>query len=169
MNMSRTALALASAACLLTVGSPALAASGAAAGTSAKPTHCVLVLDEVKTGESASDVDSYTCFSGSDASSRAAAAVPAAAQTELMTWAEHASYGGTYTKVYGSAGPCDAAGYSFSPNNYWSANLSSFLIDGGCNKSFLRGPRGNGSFTGDVPYVGDTLNDAVTYVKIWRG
>ncbi|MEU0112769.1 hypothetical protein ABZ137_03345 [Streptomyces bobili] len=31
------------------------------------------------------------------------------------------------------------------------------------------GPRGNGSFTGQVPYVGATLNDAVTYVKVWRG
>ncbi|MFD3740420.1 hypothetical protein [Streptomyces sp. NPDC058629] len=29
----------------------------------------------------------------------------------------------------------------------------------------LSGPCGNGSFTGQVPYVGDALNDAVTYVK----
>ncbi|MFE1441085.1 hypothetical protein [Streptomyces sp. NPDC058739] len=167
VRLTRTALALASAACLLAVGSPVLAAPAAPAATT---THCVLVLDEVRAGESASDVSSYRCFEGADASARAAAAVPrAAAQTELMTWAEHADYGGTYTKVYGSAGPCDSAGYSFSPNSYWSTHLSSFLLDGGCTKAFLSGPRGNGTFGRSASYVGDTLNDAVTYVKIWRG
>ncbi|MFE9019277.1 hypothetical protein ACFYNL_11995 [Streptomyces sp. NPDC007808] len=166
VNMSRTALALASAACVLAVGSPALAAGTAPTATT---THCVLVLDEVKAGERVSDVSSYKCFKGADASARAAAAAPRA-QTELMTWAEHADYGGTYTKVYGSAGPCDSAGYSFSPNSYWSTHLSSFLLDGGCNRSFLSGPRGNGSFSSrSVSYVGDTLNDAVSYIKIWRG
>jgi len=33
----------------------------------------------------------------------------------------------------------------------------------------LSGPRGNGSFTGQVPYVGLALDDAVTYMKVWRG
>ncbi|MGW1955541.1 hypothetical protein ACWCPI_22795 [Streptomyces sp. NPDC001920] len=168
VNLPRTALALASAACVLAVCSPALATGTAPAATT---THCVLVLDEVKTGESVSAVSSHKCFTGAGASARAAAAVPrAAAQTELMTWAEHADYGGTYTKVYGGAGPCDSAGYSFSPNNYWSTHLSSFLLDGGCTRSFLSGPRGNGSFSSrSVSYVGDTLNDAVSHIKIWRG
>ncbi|WP_133914345.1 hypothetical protein [Streptomyces sp. NBC_00582] len=170
MNTPRTALALASAALLAAVGSPALAAPGAAAPSAASTaTHCVLVLDEVKAGEQVSDVQSYSCFSGPGASARAAAAVPRAAQTELMTWSEHADWGGEYTKVYGSAGPCDAAGYSFNPNSYWSTHLSSLLVDGGCTKAFLSGPRGNGTFGRSIPYVGDTLNDAVTYIKIWRG
>ncbi|MFB7300222.1 hypothetical protein ACFWOS_19465 [Streptomyces rubiginosohelvolus] len=40
---------------------------------------------------------------------------------------------------------------------------------GGRTKSYFSGPRGNGSFTGQVPYVGATLDDAVTYVKVRRG
>jgi hypothetical protein len=170
MNTSRTVLALATAAFVVALGSPAIAAPAPVDAEGAGPTHCVLVLDEVKAGESASHVSQHQCFKGPDASARAAAAVPrAAAQTELMTWSEHADWGGEYTKVYGNAGPCDAAGYSFSPNSYWSTHLSSLLVDGGCTKAFLSGPRGNGTFGRSVSYVGDTLNDAVTYVKIWRG
>ncbi|MFE5960948.1 hypothetical protein ACF1BA_24980 [Streptomyces rubiginosohelvolus] len=41
--------------------------------------------------------------------------------------------------------------------------------DGGRTKSYFSGPRGNGSFTGQDPYVGATLDDAVTYVKVRRG
>ncbi|MBK3559976.1 hypothetical protein JHN55_26310 [Streptomyces sp. MBT56] len=37
--------------------------------------------------------------------------------------------------------------------------------DGGRTTSYPGGPRGNGSFTGQVPYVGATLDDAVTYVS----
>ncbi|MER6563241.1 hypothetical protein ABT300_37035 [Streptomyces sp. NPDC001027] len=170
MNKSRAVLALATAALVAALGSPAVAASAPVAGKAAGPAHCVLVLDEVKAGEDVSHVSLHQCFSGPDASARAAAAVPrAAAQTELMTWAEHADWGGQYTKVYGNAGPCDAAGYSFSPNSWWSSHLSSLLVDGGCTKAFLSGPRGNGTFGRSISYVGDALNDAVTYVKIWRG
>lgn len=171
MNLSRTtlALALASAASLVAVGSPALAAAGTTATTA--PTQCVLVLDEVKPGESVSDVSVHKCFSGPGASARATAAVPRpAAQTELMIWAVDANWGGEYTRIYGNGGTCDASGYSFSPNSWWSSRLSSFTLEGACNRSFLRGPRGNGSFSGQlVGYVGDSLNDAVDYIKIWRG
>jgi len=170
VKKSRAVLALATAALVAALGSPAVAAPASVAGKAAGPAHCVLVLDEVKAGEDVSHVSLHQCFSGPDASARAAAAVPrAAAQTELMTWAEHADWGGQYTKVYGNAGPCDAAGYSFSPNSWWSTHLSSLLVDGGCTKAFLSGPRGNGTFGRSISYVGDTLNDAVTYVKIWRG
>ncbi|MEU1183149.1 hypothetical protein ABZ464_37025 [Streptomyces sp. NPDC005820] len=170
MRIPRTMLALATAALVVALGSPAVAAPAPADAKGSGPTHCVLVLDEVKAGGSASHVSLHQCFDGPGASARAAAAVPrAAAQTELMTWSEHADWGGEYTKVYGNAGPCDAAGYSFSPNSYWSTHLSSLLVDGGCTKAFLSGPRGNGTFGRSVPYVGDTLNDAVTYIKIWRG
>ncbi|MEW2115320.1 hypothetical protein AB0945_09035 [Streptomyces sp. NPDC005474] len=172
MNKSRTtlALALASAASLVAVGSPALAATSSTTATTA-PTQCVLVLDEVKAGESASHVSLHKCFSGPGASARAAAAVPrAAAQTELMIWAEDANYGGAYTRIYGNAGTCDGSGYSFNPNSWWSSHLSSFTLEGACNRSFVRGPRGNASFSGQlVGYVGDSLNDAVDYIKIWRG
>ncbi|MCX4582919.1 hypothetical protein [Streptomyces sp. NBC_01481] len=169
MNLSRTSLALASAACLVALGTPASAAAGTPGGA-ASETHCVIVVDKVKPGETVSKVVPRGCFTGSESAARAEAAVPvAAAETHLMTWAEHADYGGAYTHIYGSAGPCDSAGYSFRPGSWWSSRLSSFLVEGGCNKSYLSGPRGNGSFDSDVPYVGDTLNDAVTYIKVWRG
>ncbi|MFJ5658481.1 hypothetical protein ACIQD5_34785 [Streptomyces microflavus] len=130
-------------------------------------THCVTVLNRVERDVVESAVRSRTCFSGPDADGRAERAAPAAA-TQLMLWAEHSDYGGVYDRIYGYDGPCDAAGYSFTPST-WSNNLTSFQVMGGCTHSYLSGPRGNGSFTGQVPYVGGTLNDAVTYVKVWRG
>jgi hypothetical protein len=86
-----------------------------------------------------------------------------------MTWATDVNYGGEYTHVYGGGAACDGAGYSFYPNSWWSTRLSSYLVHSGCNKSFARGDRGNAGFTGDVPWVGSTLNDDVDYIKIWRG
>jgi hypothetical protein len=148
----------------LVVAAPAAAAAEQRTGA----THCVTVLNGVERGEGESKVRSRTCFSGPDADERAERAAPAAA-TQLMLWAEHSDYGGVYDRIYGYDGPCDAAGYSFTPSTWWSNHLTSLQVMGGCTKSYLSGPRGNGSFTGQVPYVGDTLNDAVTYVKVWRG
>ncbi len=51
----------------------------------------------------------------------------------------------------------------------WSNNLTSFQVMGGCTEPYPSGLRGDGSFTGQVPYVGDTLDGAVTYVKVRRG
>ncbi|GGY62416.1 hypothetical protein GCM10010363_49910 [Streptomyces omiyaensis] len=148
----------------LGVTAPAATAAGQRAGA----THCVTVLNGVERGEGESTVRSRTCFSGPGAGERAERAAPAGA-TQLMLWAEHGDWGGVYDRVYGYDGPCDAAGYSFTPSTWWSNNLSSFQVMGGCNTSYLSGPRGNGSFTGQVSYVGAALNDAVTYVKVWRG
>ncbi|SNT30349.1 hypothetical protein [Actinacidiphila glaucinigra] len=86
-----------------------------------------------------------------------------------MTWAFDIDYGGEYTTIYGDAGPCDAAGYGFSPSSWWSIRLSSYLVAGGCDTSFASGPRGSATFTGAVPYVGADLDDAVTFIKVWRG
>ncbi|NEA64246.1 hypothetical protein [Streptomyces sp. SID12488] len=149
---------------LTTVGSPALAADGTS------DTHCVTVIDGVKAGEKVSGVRSHTCFTGAGAAAQAKSAAPsAAAATELMIWSEHSSWGGVYDRIYGYDGNCDATGYAFNPSTWWSNNLSSFQVLSGCNKSYLSGPRGNGSFTGNVSYVGNTLNDAVTYIKVWNG
>ncbi|RPK81265.1 hypothetical protein [Streptomyces sp. ADI98-10] len=148
------------------LGGAAPAATAAEQRTGA--THCVTVLNGVERSEGESTVRSRTCFSGFDADGRAERAAPAAA-TQLMLWSEHSDYGGVYDRIYGYDGPCDATGYSFTPSRWWSNNLTSFQVMGGCTKSYLSGPRGNGSFTGQVPYVGDALNDAVTYVKVWRG
>ncbi|MEU1618909.1 hypothetical protein ABZ479_16635 [Streptomyces sp. NPDC005722] len=168
---TRTLLGLASAAaCLVAVGGPAHAAPVTDGTTAATATHRVVVLDGVEPGRTVSRVAAGDCSTGPDAAARAEAAAPrAAAATELMTRATDADYGGEYTKIYGDAGPCDAAGYSFSPNSWWSSRLSSYLVSGGCTKSFASGPRGNATFTGSVPYVGSALNDAVTYIKVWRG
>ncbi|MET9373834.1 hypothetical protein ABZX98_06740 [Streptomyces sp. NPDC002992] len=168
MKLSRTALTLAAAVCLAALGTPASAAPHPASG-SASDTHCVVVVDPLEPGQEVSEVASRTCFTGKDAASRADASVASTtASVELMTWATDHSYGGEYTHVYGSA-YCDGAGYSFRPNSWWSSRLSSYLVSGGCNKSYASGPRGNGTFDGDVPYVGAALNDAVTSIKIWRG
>jgi hypothetical protein len=164
MKALRVASAIvATAACLSALTVPASAADAGPAAA----THCVMVLDQLRPGEETSTLRSRTCFTGPQAEQRAIAAAPAAS-VQLMTWATDANYGGEYTHVYGGAA-CDSAGYSFSPNSWWSTRLSSYLVHSGCNKSFARGDRGNASFTGDVPWVGSTLNDDVDYIKIWRG
>ncbi|MET8883982.1 hypothetical protein [Streptomyces rubiginosohelvolus] len=38
-----------------------------------------------------------------------------------------------------------------------------------CTESYSSGLRGDGSFTGQVPYVDDTPDDAVTYMKVRQG
>ncbi|MFJ4879022.1 hypothetical protein ACIP93_28005 [Streptomyces sp. NPDC088745] len=152
--------------CAASAGFAAPVATAAEPRTGA--THCVTVLNGVERGEGVSKVRSRTCFSGPGAAERAGRAAPAVA-TQLMLWAEHRDYGGVYDRIHGYDGPCDAAGHSFTPSTWWSNNLTSFQVMGGCTKSYLSGPRGNGSFSGQVPHVGDNLNDAVTYVKVWRG
>ncbi|MCQ0021810.1 hypothetical protein M4914_01700 [Streptomyces somaliensis DSM 40738] len=146
-------------------GSPAVAV-----GEGSGDTHCVTVVDGLEPGQKTSRVMSRKCFSGPGAAERADGAVSAAAAgTELMIWSEHANYGGVYDRIYGYDGPCDAAGYAFTPSTWWQQRLSSFQVHGGCNRSYASGPRGNGSFYGQVPYVGNTLNDAVSYIKVWNG
>jgi hypothetical protein len=145
-----------------------LAPTATAAEQHGGATHCVTVLNGVEHGEQESTVRSRACFTGHDAGNRAERAAPSAA-TQLMIWSEHRDWGGVYDRIYGYDGPCDSAGYTFDPSTWWSNNLTSFQVMGGCTKSFMSGPRGNDSFTGDVRYVGDTLNDAVTHVKVWRG
>ncbi|MER6695133.1 hypothetical protein [Streptomyces minutiscleroticus] len=146
------------------------AAADSASGTTDQAqtaTHCVQILAELEPGQKVSRTVSHRCFTGPSAAAQAKSAAPAAS-VELMTWATDINYGGEYTHVYGGAA-CDSAGYSFSPNSWWSSRLSSYLVSGGCTMSFARGDRGNATFTGDVPYVGAQLNDDIDYIKIWRG
>ncbi|MET9874972.1 hypothetical protein ABZZ36_10155 [Actinacidiphila glaucinigra] len=86
-----------------------------------------------------------------------------------MTWATDIDHGGECTEIHGNAGPSDAAGYSFRPGSRWSSRPASYLVAGGCDKSFASGPRGNATFTGAVPCVGSTLDDAVTCIEVRRG
>lgn len=79
-----------------------------------------MVVERVKPGERFSRVKSRTC------SDTGRAAVNRSGRTLLMTWYEHAEYGGDNTDVYGDYGPCDADGYVLSTGTWW-RSISSFI------------------------------------------
>lgn len=61
------------------------------------------------------------------------AQVGTASSDLLMTWFEHIDYGGNRTNIYGSAGPCDTAGYRIVPDFYWQTHLTSAAGFAFCN------------------------------------
>lgn len=158
-SMVTTALATPS------VAAPAEAASSArAADTRPTDKYCTIVVEPVKTGEKFSRVKSRTC---SDDRATAAAARNSA-RTPLMSWYEHANYGGGSTMVFGDYGPCDLSGYKLD-TGLWSRSISSFRTYSSCN--FQSAYRYDGdccaTYWGyDTPYVGDWANDRIGSFQI---
>ncbi|SEE24374.1 hypothetical protein SAMN05428938_7575 [Streptomyces sp. KS_5] len=92
----------------------------ASASASSDGTHCSAEVERVKPGEKFSRVKSRTC------SDTGTAAVNRSGRTLLMTWYEHAEYGGDNTDVYGAYGPCNADGYVLRTGTWW-RSISSFI------------------------------------------
>ncbi|MFC8201497.1 hypothetical protein ACFUTV_39800 [Streptomyces sp. NPDC057298] len=147
-------------------GTVSVPASASDAAYSQDKKYCMTVLAPLTEGAEVSEVLSHGCYSTKTAHDRAVAADRLAAVT-LTVWSEHANWGGQYQTVLGSES-CDAAGYGLHPNAWWRDNLSSFYNGYDCNNSYLSGPRGNGTFGASARWVGANLDNAVTYMKIWR-
>ncbi|MBN6034053.1 hypothetical protein [Amycolatopsis sp. 195334CR] len=76
------------------------------------------------------------------ASQGSTAARTALVDVPIMYWYEHTDFNnmggakGEFTTIFGSAGPCDGAGYRVEPTYWWKHNLSSII--GGSNCDFAR-------------------------------
>lgn len=60
----------------------------------------------------------------------------------LMTWSEHADYGGNSTYVFGREGPCDGSGYRLFPDDYWGHVISSAGGTDHCNAATFHNQAG---------------------------
>ena len=93
----------------------------------------------------------------------------------LVTFFEHAGYGGKYYNAYGCCGTCDWAGYTINMwhiSTWWSTNISSLgrLYSTRCYYvRYKRSELGSYGATRTLPewYVGDYYNDDILYLKIW--
>ncbi|MFI9453553.1 hypothetical protein [Amycolatopsis sp. NPDC052450] len=118
-------------------------ASAATVSDDSTGRYCAWVVGPAQNG----DVSPVLAKSCSEVSPAAAAAgltsqgdghaISAIAEaTPLMYWYSNGNYNrnaaGSMTTIYGSAGPCDSAGYRVEPDSYWKANMSSILGDNNC-------------------------------------
>ena len=131
----RTTLRVLTAAILLGLAVTAPAQAAVTTTAAPKPAtggqHCVVVLDKLRSGQSASRVLSRTCADRADAPALTTAA---ATSTLLLVLYEHINYGGASTKIYGSYGPCDAEGYGVSALvSSWRNRISSLKGFNWCN------------------------------------
>ncbi|MCS0635049.1 hypothetical protein NX801_05130 [Streptomyces sp. LP05-1] len=164
---SRFTAVLASAAFLL----PTATAQAAQSAPAAPARHCVVVLDQLRPGESASRVLSRDCATGTEAP---APTGRAAAATLLMTWYADIDYGGDSTQIRGSYGGCNAEGYGFAyVGDAWNDRISSFKTFNSCDTVsgydhanygldvYYCGRCGSGG-TFSEPYVGNNANDRIS-------
>ncbi|MGW3942547.1 hypothetical protein [Streptomyces phaeochromogenes] len=135
----------------------------ASASAASDGTHCSVVVERVKPGEKFSRVKSRTC------SDTGTAAVNRSGRTLLMTWYEHAEYGGASTDVYGDYGPCDADGYVLSTGTWW-RSISSFITYNSCDgqQAVLNDGQNAVYYYGfGTPNVGARANDNIGWFKVW--
>ncbi|MFG2350921.1 hypothetical protein [Streptomyces phaeochromogenes] len=121
--------------------------------------YCTVVVEPVKPGEKVSRVKSRTCTDDR----ATAAAARNSARTPLMSWYEHANYGGGSTMVFGDYGPCDLSGYVLN-TGLWSRSISSFRTFSSCDGQQATLNDGDGPYLYwgyDTPYVGDFANDDI--------
>lgn len=107
----------------------------------------------------------------SSATARAATGgVTAMSSDLLMTWFSDSDYNGSYTNIYGSAGPCDSAGYKITPSSWWQNNMSSVGGTTQCNiaRFYTRSKTYAESQLLPTHYLGSTLNDNVGMVQVYR-
>ena len=137
--------------------------------------HCVVVLDKLRPGQTASRILSRTCADRAHASALHEAA---AASTLLLVLYEHANYGGASTRITGAYGACDAEGYGISALvSSWRNRVSSFkgfnycnvveLFDGVNYAQSLMVSGAAGSRL-DEPWVGSYANDKADSILVFR-
>ncbi len=154
-------------ACLVTVASLALTPLPARAGeTSPSGQHCQTILGVPDPVTRLAEVESFECAPNGEQ------LVAPEGRTLLIRWYRHAYYyeegWWDHTDIYGSAGPCDSAGYGIRETAYWNSwgnEISGFKVFNNCNwtkvwpQTNFRG--GGYGYYGNVPYVGDKFNDRI--------
>ncbi|MFI1720657.1 hypothetical protein [Streptomyces sp. NPDC020489] len=161
---TRTAATLTLAASLMgLVGLASPVSASAEASDTAQGRYCTVVVERVKPGEKASRVKSRTCSDDRTAATRSSAG------TLLMSWYQHAGFGGDVTHVYGDYGPCDSDGYLLDTglSRYM---ISSFRTYNNCDgqQAVLNDGRTTFYYYGyATSYVGDRANDDIAYFKVF--
>ena len=152
------------------LGAHGARAASTPAGAASVETHCAVVLEAARPGDSTSRVRSSTCLRG-------AKPQVAASSVPILTIYEHINYGGSSKTFYGGDGPCDAAGYlirdvggTFWVLNWWETRVSSFMWGNNCSYvNAYQGPSATGycvHYHGNVGYVGATMNDRIVSFRV---
>lgn len=160
---TRTAATVSVAASLVGLVGFSPSASASSSGSS-EGTYCSVVVERVKPGEKVSRVKSRTC-----SDDRTTATTSSSAGTLLITWYQHAGYGGGMTHVYGDYGPCDRSGYVLDTgmSRY---TISSFETYNSCDGQMAvlnDDPNPVYYYGYATQYVGDRANDNIGYIKVW--
>ncbi|MDF5751390.1 hypothetical protein [Spongiactinospora sp. TRM90649] len=145
----------------LLVAAP-LATSASASATTGGPEKCIFIADKADPNRKPKPLRKVCGNEKTVASA-------VADRSLLMTFYEHANFGGGSSGIYGDYGTCDAAGYTFDFSaRYWGWALSSFRVHGRCWLTDYNDRWGTWSPTraGPVPYVGDEWNDDIMTFKI---
>ena len=147
--------------------------------------YCTTILDKERNIYRSSRVLARGCSDQSQEDALAQAqskALDSGASVEnlayLVTFYEHAGYGGKWADVIGCCGTCDPSGYIFAtrdvgPDTFWKYNLSSLYrkYPTNCTRVRYQSNRAANDWSGDRYlndwYVGDHLNDRIITVKIW--
>lgn len=143
---------------LAVAGTPAEAKQSATPAPSER--QCVMAIDKPQDQGQYARILAYECFPPGQ--------LATIQESLLMTWYEHADYGGESTFVTGSSGPCDAEGYKIQTYS-WVRRISSYKVWNHCDRSTAYVQTNcsgiNREFTGNVPYV-PVLNDNIGCFRV---
>lgn len=152
--------------------------TGAAAAT---PAHdCVVVVGKAANPTQLSPVLFQYCSSISESDAMAHLTSPQVksqlgsnavnSSDLLMTWFVDADFMNTSTNIFGSAGPCDSAGYRIAPDPFWANNLSSAAGTSQCNEATFTTQSLTFAETHPLPTnLTSTLNDNVGLIHVFDG
>jgi len=153
---------------LFAAASPA----SAAPAPEAADEHCVVLVGSSENGEASPVLETVCAPSRAQAHSALDALAPheVSASTLLITLYADPDYRGEATSIYGSAGPCDRAGYELHLNAYWGTRVSSARGTTACNTATFYNRANNYSRTFSLPvgFLGTTLGDNVGKIQVFR-
>jgi hypothetical protein len=126
--------------------------------------QCIITLDRPVPGQDQRNVRSYECLEPGEQR-----LIPSAVL--LMTWYQDANYYGASTVVE-DWWSCDGAGYRI-PTGGWATRITSFKVWNQCNMTTAYVQSDcvgiSRSYTGNVPYVGNVMNDRIGCFRTRRG
>ncbi|GAB3434964.1 hypothetical protein GCM10027569_86500 [Flindersiella endophytica] len=159
-----------------TGGTALASSSGSSSQVVDSEEHCIVVLDKLKPGQSVSRVAGRYCADSPEAAARLRAANDPSPQatTLLLVVYEDANFGGASTRLEGSAGPCDTAGYGISALvPAWRNRITSFkrfnvcqIVTGYDNTNY--GGATYGPWRADTANVGSAANDHIDSLRLRR-
>ncbi len=167
-----TAAAALMAASLFATASPA----SAEAAPQAANEHCAVLIGPSENGEASPVLETVCAPTGARIHSELAAFATHTVSSNdlLITLWEDANYTGSKTNIYGSAGPCDSAGYELHLNTTfpwsWGNRVSSAQGTTECDTADFTTQSNTYARTYNLPTPGlnSTLNDNVGKIHVFK-